>query len=97
MFHPEYHMESAASGRGAFMRSRQVKFMGITLPIPSHSYIAKKGIKGTSVDTPITEHPPFGRIQWNQSYYHMPRVPRAPTTQVERVEEEHMDMDEPAT
>jgi hypothetical protein len=37
----------------------------------------KKGIKGTSADGPITEHPQFGRIQWNKSYSHMPRGHRA--------------------
>jgi hypothetical protein len=52
--------------------------------------LRKKGIKGNVTDGPITEHPLFGCIQWNQSCSHMPRV--AP-----ELEPEMMDMDEPAT
>jgi hypothetical protein len=33
-----------------------------------------KGIKDNSADGPIIEHPRFGRIQWNKSYSHMPRL-----------------------
>jgi hypothetical protein len=51
--------------------------------------LRKKGIKGNVTDGPIIEHPRFGRIQWNQSCSHMPKV--APET-----EPEMMDMDEPA-
>jgi hypothetical protein len=45
------------------------------------------------VNRAITEHPQFSRIQWNQSYSHMPRIPRALAADAERVEEEPMDMD----
>jgi hypothetical protein len=40
--------------------------------------LRKKGIKGNSADGPIIEHPRFGRIQWNQSYSHMPKVVAEP-------------------
>jgi hypothetical protein len=36
--------------------------------------LRKKGIKGNAADGPIIEHPCFDRIQWNQSYSHMPKV-----------------------
>jgi hypothetical protein len=48
--------------------------------------LRKKGIKGNAADGPITKSPHFGRIQWNQSCSHMPRVVR---------DSEMMDMDEP--
>jgi hypothetical protein len=35
--------------------------------------LKKKGIKGTPEDGPVTEHPLFGRNQWNHSQSHMPR------------------------
>jgi hypothetical protein len=50
----------------------------------------KQGIKGTPEDGPITKHPQFGRIQWNQSYSHMPRGHRAKATD----KPEMMDMEE---
>jgi hypothetical protein len=54
----------------------------------------KKGIKGTPEDRPITEHPFFGRNQWNHSRSHMPRGLRELIPTVERVEEaEHMEED----
>jgi hypothetical protein len=53
----------------------------------------KQGIKGTLEDGPITEHPQFGRIQWNQSYSHMPRGHRARAAD----EPEMMDIEEQAT
>jgi hypothetical protein len=52
--------------------------------------LQKKGIKGTSADGPITEHPQFGRIQWNQSYSHMPQGHRARVADEPKL----MDMDE---
>jgi hypothetical protein len=52
----------------------------------------KQGIKGTLEDGPITEHPQFGRIQWNQSYSHMPRGHRARAAD----EPEMMDIEEQA-
>jgi hypothetical protein len=54
--------------------------------------LRKQGIKGIPDDGPITEHPQFGQIQWNQSYSHMPREHRARATD----KPEMMDMDEPA-
>jgi hypothetical protein len=40
--------------------------------------LRKKGIKGTPEDKPIIKSPYFGRIQWNQSLFHMPRGALAP-------------------
>jgi hypothetical protein len=48
--------------------------------------LRKKGIKGIAADGLVTESPHFGRIQWNQSCSHMPRVVQQP---------EMMDVDEP--
>jgi hypothetical protein len=50
--------------------------------------LRKKGIKSNATDGPITKHPRFGRIQWNQSCSHMPHVAPDP-------EPKMMDMDEP--
>jgi hypothetical protein len=50
--------------------------------------LRKKGIKSNATDGPITKHPRFGRIQWNQSCSHMPHVALDP-------EPKMMDMDEP--
>ena len=55
--------------------------------------LQKKGIKGTAADGPNFDHPHFGRIQWNQSYSHMPRGHRARATD----EPEMMDIEKPAT
>jgi hypothetical protein len=38
--------------------------------------LKKKGIKGTPEDGPVTEHPFFGKNQWNHSQSHMPREVR---------------------
>jgi hypothetical protein len=57
--------------------------------------LKKKGIKGTSVDRLVKEHPYFGQIQWNQSYSHMPQIRRASMAEAKGVEEEPMDMEEP--
>jgi hypothetical protein len=65
---------------------------GLPFPFLITYMLQKKGIKGTSADGPITEHPQFGRIQWNQSYSHMPRGHRARAVD----ELELMDMDEAA-
>jgi hypothetical protein len=54
--------------------------------------LRKKGIIGTPDDGPISEHPQFGQIQWNQSYSHMPREHRAKAPN----EPKMMNMDEPA-
>jgi hypothetical protein len=57
----------------------------------------KKGIKGTPEDGPVTEHPFFGRNQWNHSQSHMPRGIRAPVPVDEGLEDaEHMEVEEPA-
>jgi hypothetical protein len=53
--------------------------------------LRKQGIKGTPDDGPITKHPQFSRIQWNQIYSHMPRGHRARAAE----EPEMMDMDKP--
>ena len=53
----------------------------------------KKGIKGTAVDGPIFYHPHFGRIQWNQSYSHMPGGHQETTAN----EPKKMNIEEPAT
>jgi hypothetical protein len=65
---------------------------GLPFPFLITYMLRKKGIKGTPDDGPITEHPQFGRIQWNQSYSHMPREHRARALH----EPEMMHMDEPA-
>jgi hypothetical protein len=57
--------------------------------------LRKKGIKGNAIDGPITEHPWFERIQWNQSCSHMPRVAVAPQPKP-KLEPEPMDIHEMA-
>jgi hypothetical protein len=52
--------------------------------------LRKQGIKGIPEDGPITEHPQFSWIQWNQSYSYMPRGHRARAVD----EPEMMDMEE---
>jgi hypothetical protein len=57
-----------------------------------------KGIKGTPEDGPVTEHPFFGRNQWNHSQSHMPREVRVEIPVEEGGEEaEHMEEDVPAS
>ena len=65
---------------------------GLPFPFLITYMLRKKGIKGTSTDGPITEHPQFSRIQWNQSYSHMPWEHWARAID----EPEPMDMDEVA-
>jgi hypothetical protein len=48
------------------------KTWGLPFPFLSTYILRKKGIKGTLADGPITDHPQFGQIQWNQSYSYMP-------------------------
>jgi hypothetical protein len=56
--------------------------------------LKKKGIKGTPEDGPITEHPFFGRNQWNHSQSHMPREVRVEIPTKEGGEEaKHMEED----
>jgi hypothetical protein len=47
---------------------------GLPFPFLIIHILRKKGIKGNAADGPIIEHLRFGRIQWNQSCSHMPRV-----------------------
>jgi hypothetical protein len=58
--------------------------------------LKKKGIKGTPEDGPVTEHPIFGKNQWNHSQSHMPREVRVEIPAEEGGEEaEHMEEDAP--
>jgi hypothetical protein len=57
----------------------------------------KKGIKGTLEDGPVTEHPFFGRNQWNHNQSHMPSGLREQIPAEESVEEtDNMEEDAPA-
>jgi hypothetical protein len=47
---------------------------GLSFPFLITHILRKKGIKGNATDGPITKSLHFGRIQWNQSYSHMPRA-----------------------
>jgi hypothetical protein len=67
--------------------AEHTKTWGLPFPFLITHLLRKKGIKGNATDGPIIESPHFGRIQWNQSCSHMPRVVREP-------EPEMMDMDE---
>jgi hypothetical protein len=59
--------------------------------------LKRKGIKGTPKDGPVTEHPFFGRNQWNHSQSHMPKEVRVEIQADEGGEEaEHMEEDAPA-
>jgi hypothetical protein len=66
--------------------AEHTKTWGLPFPFLITHILRKKGIKGTAADGPIIESLHFGRIQWNQSCSHMPRVVRDP---------EMMDVDEP--
>jgi hypothetical protein len=66
--------------------AEHTKTWGLPFPFIITHILRKKGIKGNVVDGSITESPHFGRIQWNQSCSHMPRVVQEP---------EMMDVDEP--
>jgi hypothetical protein len=56
--------------------------------------LKKKGIKGTPEDRLVTEHPFFGRNQWNHSQSHMPRGVRVQIPADEGGEGvEHMEKD----
>jgi hypothetical protein len=54
--------------------AEHTKTWGLPFPFLITHILRKKGIKGTAADGPITESPYFGRIQWNQSLFHMPRA-----------------------
>jgi hypothetical protein len=80
-----------------WLRATTTNSWGLPFPFLLTHILKKKGIKGTSEDGPVKEHPFFGRNQWNQSQSHMPRGIRAPVPAAERVEElEPMEEEEPA-
>jgi hypothetical protein len=55
-----------------------------------------KGIKGTPEDGQVSEHPFFGRNQWNHNQSHMPREVRVEILVEEGGEDaEHMEEDAP--
>jgi hypothetical protein len=54
-------------------KATTTKSWGLLFPFLLSHILKKKGIKGTSEDGPVTEHPFFGRNQWNHSQSHMPR------------------------
>jgi hypothetical protein len=66
--------------------AEHMKTWGLPFPFLITHILRKRGIKANATDGPITESPHFGRIQWNQSCSHMPRV-------VQQLE--MMDVDEP--
>jgi hypothetical protein len=70
---------------------------GLPFPFLITHILQRKTVKGTLVDGPITKHPQFGRIQWNQSYSHMPRIPQELVADAERFNDDGVpiDMDEP--
>jgi hypothetical protein len=68
------------------------KSWGLPFPFLITFMLWKKGIKGIAADGPISDHPHFRQIQWNQSYSHMPRGHRARATD----EQDMMDIEEPA-
>jgi hypothetical protein len=75
-------------------RASTTKSWGLPFPFLLTQILEKKGIKGTPEDGPVTEHPFFGRNQWNHSQSHMPREVRVEILAEEGGEEaEHMDED----
>jgi hypothetical protein len=60
-------------GLGACTQGHHYKVCGLPFQFLLTHILKKKGIKGTPKDGPITEHPFFGRNQWNHSQSHMPR------------------------
>jgi hypothetical protein len=54
--------------------AEHTKTWGLPFPFLITHILRKKGIKGNATEGPITESPYFGRIQWNQSCFHMPRA-----------------------
>jgi hypothetical protein len=70
--------------------------MGPPISIPAHTHSKEERHKGTE-DGPVTEHPFFGRNQWNHNQSHMPREVRVEIPANEGGEEaEHMEEDAPA-
>jgi hypothetical protein len=83
---------------GAIARkANNTKSWGLPFPFLLTHILKKKGIKGTPEDGPISEHPFFGRNQWNHSQSHMPGEVRVEILAEEGgVEAEHMEEDAPA-
>jgi hypothetical protein len=78
-------------------RASTTKSWGLPFPFLLTQILKKKGIKGTPKDGPVTDHPFFGRNQWNHSQSHMPREVRVEIPAEEGGEEaEHMEEDAPA-
>ena len=70
---------------------------GLPFPFLITYILKKQGVKGTPEDGPVTEHPVFGRKEWNHSQSHMPRGIRAPAPVDEGMADaEHMEVEEPA-
>jgi hypothetical protein len=57
------------------------KTWGLPFPFLITHILRKKGIKGNAANGPIIKHPRFGRVQWNQSCSHMPRVAPEPESE----------------
>jgi hypothetical protein len=75
-------------------RASTTKSWGLPFPFLLTQILKKKGIKGTPEDGPVTEHPFFGRNQWNHSQSHMPREVRVEIPAEEGGEEaKHMEED----
>jgi hypothetical protein len=75
-------------------KTTTTKSWGLPFPFLLIYILKKKGIKGTPEDGPITEHPFFGRNQWNHSQSHMPRGVRVQIPTDEGGEAtEHMEED----
>ena len=78
-------------------RATTTKSWGLPFLFLLTHILKKKGIKGTPEDGPVTEHPFFGRNQWNHSQSHMPKEVRVQIPADEGEEAiEHMDEDAPA-
>jgi hypothetical protein len=73
-------------------RESNTKSWGLPFPFLLTHILKKKGIKGTPEDGPVSEHPFFGKNQWNHSQSHMPREVRVEIPAEEGGEEaEHME------
>jgi hypothetical protein len=78
-------------------RASTTKSWGLPFPFLLTHILKKKGFKGTPEDGPVSEHPFFGRNQWNHSQSHMPKEVRVEILVEEGGEEaEHMEEDAPA-
>jgi hypothetical protein len=78
-------------------KANNTKSWGLPFPFLLTHILKKKGIKGTPEDGPVSEHPFFGRNQWNHSQSHMPREVRVEIPTEEGGEEaKHMEEDAPA-